>query len=290
MAPGAERPPPIPRWRRPLDRVGRAVGAAQVGSRDPPSGVVWTWRRRISTWRRLSATTSPAGPRRCSTSCSACSPATSSCRSSPPWPGSATVPIPFGSAARRPGSIRRPGRFCPAMPAATSRSVSPTSAAVTGGRRCAQPVRGCTRQTCSTSSGPASPAARRCRSRWLRTRWCSPHSPRRRSGMCTTHRRADVQIAAPAIAATARRCIAWRATATTIPSWASRCASTATTTPPRLCGSGGRRTCGVGSPSRCVGCSRRLSACPAIAQRTWRPCSTRRWPSTSAAASSISTP
>jgi len=29
---------------------------------------------------------------------------------------------------------------------------------------------------------------------------------------------------------------------------------------------------------------------PAIAQRTWRPCSTRRWPSTSAAASSISTP
>ncbi|HYJ56062.1 MAG TPA: replication initiator [Mycobacterium sp.] len=60
-------------------------------------------------------------------------------------------------------------------------------------------------------------------------------------------------FAAPAIAATATRCIAWCATATTIPSWASRCASTATTTPPRLCGSGGRRTCGVGSPSRCGG-------------------------------------
>jgi Replication initiator protein, pSAM2 len=87
----------------------------------------------------------------------------------------------------------------------------------------------------------------------LRTRWYSPHSPRRHSGMCTALRHADVQFAAAAIAATATRCIAWCATATTIPSWASRCASTATTTPPRLCGSGGRRTCGVGSPSRCGG-------------------------------------
>ena len=70
----------------------------------------------------------------------------------------------------------------------------------------------------------------------------------------------------------------------------SPCARSATTTPRTWSGSGGHRTCGDASPSRCAGWWPRRSRCPPAGWARSRPCSTPRSPSTSGAAWSTSTP
>ena len=65
-------------------------------------------------------------------------------------------------------------------------------------------------------------------------------------------------------------------TTTATSCWASRCAGTATTTPPTSCGSGGRRSCGAGSPSRCAALvattprGHRVAGCKDVATRAVR--------------------
>ena len=91
---------------------------------------------------------------------------------------------------------------------------------------------------------------------WGRTRWCSPPSPRPRSGTSTAIA-TTVEPADPTPrrhgASTAGPRPATRSTRTGTSCWGSRCAGSATTTPPTSCGSGGPPSCGGGSPSRSNG-------------------------------------
>ena len=118
-----------------------------------------------------------------------------------------------------------------------------TSGAGIGGPQSARPAPACTPRTCSTSSGPASPAARPSPSRWPTTRCCSPHLRPPPSAACT-HRVVAIPATRAAAAPTAAPQRAEWSTpkglrARGLPAcWASRCVRTATTTTPMWCGSG----------------------------------------------------